>query len=177
MVMVWHFYSHTHISISMFLQLAKCLEEMVFSKARIPVLQSPVQSSPRPRRYVKIIANMQTPQPVRDPPMSPSWGLMPADLPNQYISEQNRRKTHSPTPRVMHIPFHNRHLYQALSISYPLTTSAQRAHAYSQTLPQSPNSNNASLTLSSPSLLPSRFSSLVLSYNTLSTDRTSPSVP
>ena len=90
---------------------------------------------------------------------------------------KNRCNSHSLTSRVMHVPFLDRCLCQALSISYLLATSAQTAHAYPQTNLKSPNSNDASLNLSTPSLLPSRFSSLALSYGDLSPDRTSPSMP
>ncbi|KAF6224997.1 hypothetical protein HO133_010192 [Letharia lupina] len=71
----------------------------------------------------------------------------------------------------MHVPFLGRCLWQALSISYLLTTYARGVHAYPQTNLTSPNSNT-SLALSSPILLPSRFSSLTLTYGELSPDRT-----
>lgn len=76
----------------------------------------------------------------------------------------------------MHVPFLDRCLSRALSISYLVTTYAQGVHAYPQTNLKSPNSN-ASLALSSPNLLRSRFSSLTLTYGELSSDRMCHALP
>lgn len=65
----------------------------------------------------------------------------------------------------------DRCLLRALSIPCLLTMYAQDVHAYPQTNLKSP-SNNTSLSLYSPSLLASRFSSLTLNYGELSPDRT-----
>lgn len=158
---------------SIFLQLAKRSEEMVFSKTPFPVLQFPVQTNPRPRRYVKIMQNLEH----ISPHSLCRHGVSYLQTWTEHIITKQTQQSLIHPPESCTFPFHNRYRRKTSSISHLLATSAQTVHAYSEINLKSLKGNNASLTLSFPSLLPSRFSSLALFYNTLSPDRTSPSTP